>query len=29
VFAQSKLEQGGKTYYFISDQTRGEFEKRR
>jgi hypothetical protein len=29
VFAQSKLEQGGKTLYFISDQTRRDFEKRR
>lgn len=29
VFAQSSLEQGGKTHYFISDQTRREFEKRR
>jgi len=28
VFAQSTLEKGGKTYYFISDQTRREFEKR-
>jgi YHS domain-containing protein len=26
-FAQSTLEKGGKTYYFISDQTRREFEK--
>jgi YHS domain-containing protein len=29
VFAQSKLEQGGKTFYFISEQTRLDFEKRR
>jgi YHS domain-containing protein len=29
VFAQSKVEQGGKSYYFISEQTRREFEKRR
>jgi YHS domain-containing protein len=28
IFAQSTLEKGGKTYYFISEQTRGEFEKR-
>jgi YHS domain-containing protein len=29
VFAQSTLEKGGKTYYFISDQTRREFEQRK
>ena len=29
VFAQSTLEKSGKTYYFISDQTRSEFEARR
>jgi len=29
VFAQSTLEKDGKTYYFISDQTRREFEARR
>jgi YHS domain-containing protein len=29
VFAQSTLEKQGKTYYFISDQTRREFEERR
>jgi YHS domain-containing protein len=29
VFAQSSLEKGGKTYYFISDQTRREFEGQR
>jgi YHS domain-containing protein len=28
-FAQSKLERGGKTYYFISEQTRHEFQKSR
>jgi YHS domain-containing protein len=28
VFAQSTLEKGGKTYYFISDQTRREFAQR-
>jgi YHS domain-containing protein len=27
-FAQSTLEKAGKTYYFIGDQTRREFEKR-
>jgi YHS domain-containing protein len=27
-FAQSKLDQGGKTFYFISEQTRRDFEKR-
>ncbi len=27
-FAHSKLEQGDKTYYFISEQTRRDFEKR-
>ena len=29
VFAQSSLEKGGKTHYFISEQTRREFEQRR
>jgi len=29
VFAQSTLEKAGKTYYFISDQTRREFEQRK
>jgi len=29
VFAQSTLDQGGKKYYFISEQTRRDFEKRR
>jgi YHS domain-containing protein len=29
VFAQSTLEKGGKTYYFISDQTRRDFEQRK
>lgn len=28
VYAHSSLEQGGKTYYFISDQTRREFGQR-
>jgi YHS domain-containing protein len=28
VFAQSTLEKAGKTYYFISEQTRSEFEHR-
>jgi YHS domain-containing protein len=28
VFAQSTLEKGGKTYFFISDQTRREFDQR-
>ena len=28
VYAHSSLEKGGKTYYFISEQTRSEFEKR-
>jgi YHS domain-containing protein len=27
-FAHSKLEQGDKTYYFISEQTRRDFENR-
>jgi YHS domain-containing protein len=28
VFAQSTLEKSGKKYYFISDQTRRDFEQR-
>ena len=28
IFAQSTLEKGGKTYYFVSEQTRREFEQR-
>src|SRR5262249_17189716 len=28
VFGQSALERGGKTYYFVSDQTRREFAAR-
>jgi len=29
VFARSTFEKSGTTYYFISDQTRREFEARR